>query len=692
MTIKKTLTTTISVLVLLVILLAGNVLFIANEGYKNAERATEMNPIIGDLLKAAGNWAVERGVTNASLGVAGVVSDEMKNKMMHRRTTADAAYNSALKQIENVDFIAKDELVSDLKNKYQNMMSTRQKVDDNVLMTKDERNVDFIKSWVPTATALILSSQNVRFAVAEDFSSADVKLASQTQLQHNAWVTSEFAGRERAIIGGILAANKPISSAVLKKLSLFRGNVEAAWSNIENVVRGSDSAAIKKVVATAKGKFFGEFQQVRSPIYKAGIVGEAYPISAQDWIVEATNAIDTLLVIQESSLEETRSYVARLQEKSETQLLWAGMFLLIGALAGLFSMFSVYKKVLAPMVGLNKSMTVLASGDTELQIPALGQKDEIGDMASSVQVFKENAIEKKRLEAEQIATEKRVAEEKKRSMDKIANDFESQVGSIISSVSSSSKDMSGVAQSMSKMSEEATIKATSAAAGAEEASTNVQAVASAVEELTASISSITESVSRSTNIAAQAKTKADNTTSQVEGLVTSVQKIGEVVNMITEIADQTNLLALNATIEAARAGEAGKGFAVVASEVKGLAAQTSKATEEISSQIGDIQKATTDASDAIAEITQTIEEMDQIASSVSSAVDEQSAATSEIAQNIQQASAGTAEVAKNIAQVTDVNTKAGVASNSVLEAANDLTVESANVQDAVEAFLKTINE
>jgi len=89
-----------------------------------------------------------------------------------------------------------------------------------------------------------------------------------------------------------------------------------------------------------------------------------------------------------------------------------------------------------------------------------------------------------------------------------------------------------------------------------------------------------------------------------------LSRIGDVVNLISTIAAQTNLLALNATIEAARAGAAGRGFAVVASEVKSLATQTSKATDEIASQIAEVQNATNEAVDAIGEISTTIDTID----------------------------------------------------------------------------------
>jgi methyl-accepting chemotaxis protein len=168
------------------------------------------------------------------------------------------------------------------------------------------------------------------------------------------------------------------------------------------------------------------------------------------------------------------------------------------------------------------------------------------------------------------------------------------------------------------------------------------------------------------------------------------QKIGDIVKLINDIASQTNLLALNATIEAARAGEAGKGFAVVASEVKSLATQKSKATEDIAAQISGIQGATQKSVTAIAAIGKTIGEISQIATTIASAVEQQGAATQEIARNVQQAAAGTQEVSSNVAGVTEAATATGEAAGAVERAAGELSAQSQQLRERVDAFLSQV--
>jgi methyl-accepting chemotaxis protein len=361
----------------------------------------------------------------------------------------------------------------------------------------------------------------------------------------------------------------------------------------------------------------------------------------------------------------------------------------------------------------------LAQGDTEVEIPALDRADEIGEMAHAVQVFKENGIEQRRLEAEtkeaRIREEKdkeerlaeasrreqaeveaeaerqsQVMEERRALMNKLADDFETSVGGVVQSVSASSIELKASAQSMSSTAEETNAQSSAVAAAAEQASANVQTVAAAAEELSASIGEITRQVSQSSEIASNAVVEAQHTNQQVQGLAMAAEKIGEVVGLISDIAEQTNLLALNATIEAARAGDAGKGFAVVASEVKNLASQTATATGEIEAQIGDIQAATQEAVAAIQSIGKTITEVNEIATAIATAVEEQSAATQEIARNVEQASAGTSEVTSNIAGVTQAAGETGRAADQMQEAAGELSMQSTTLKVEVDKFLDEI--
>ena len=269
----------------------------------------------------------------------------------------------------------------------------------------------------------------------------------------------------------------------------------------------------------------------------------------------------------------------------------------------------------------------------------------------------------------------------------MADNFESNVKTVVESVASASTEMEMSARTLSDTAEQTSGQSTAVAAASEEASTNVQTVAAAAEQLAQSVEEVGRQVQQSSNITRNAVDQAQKTNEEVEGLASAAEKIREVVGLINDIASQINLLALNATIEAARAGEAGKGFAVVATEVKSLADQTATATEEISSQIGAIQSATEHAVDAIKGIGETINELSEISSAIASAVEEQSAATREIAQSVEQAAAGTADVSHNITGVTGGAQQTGDAASQILEAAGELSKQAEMLRGQVDGFL-----
>jgi methyl-accepting chemotaxis protein len=369
-------------------------------------------------------------------------------------------------------------------------------------------------------------------------------------------------------------------------------------------------------------------------------------------------------------------------------LLIIAILIIAAAVLAIGLMFA--RAISGPIASMTNSMGILAGGDLEAEIPEQGRTDEIGEMASAVQVFKDNAIRAKQMEAEQEEQERRAAEEKKAMMNKMADGFEASVGGIVQSVSSAATELKSSSESMATTAEQTTTQATTVASASEQASSNVQTVASAAEELSSSITEISRQVTQSSEIAGRAVKNAKETDDKIQGLAEAAGKIGEVVEMITGIAEQTNLLALNATIEAARAGEAGKGFAVVASEVKNLANQTAKATEQISGQVNGIQDATKDAVTSIQHIGKTIREVDEIASAIAAAVEEQGAATQEIARNVEQAAVGTQEVSSNIAGVTQAAGESTSAAQQIQSASGELSQQSEMLRAEVDKFMNEV--
>jgi methyl-accepting chemotaxis protein len=478
----------------------------------------------------------------------------------------------------------------------------------------------------------------------------------------------------------------------------FRFNIEQDEKVFERIARSSGAAyevldsmaqtsALSEVAATSKAiiqqyvAVINEVARLNREISETGVqrLDPTHEIVAEGvdrfFAEAAAEQEDDVRIIRESS--------------SDALTLVLGALALVSAALVAVS-FLTARSVSAPVRRLTEAMGRLADGDLDAEVPATDRGDEVGAMARSVLVFRQNGIRMKEMEAGQAEARRQAEEQRKAMMRALADGFEGSVMGIVETVASAATEMQGASTAMSSAASRTSQQASAVAAASGQASSNVQTVAAATEELSASISEIGRQVATSTGIAGQAVEEAERTTGTIRNLVTAAQQIGEVVELITSIAGQTNLLALNATIEAARAGEAGKGFAVVASEVKALANQTAKATEEIQSRVVEIQEATGGAQSAIENIGRTITRMNEIATTIAAAIEEQGAATREITGNVMQAARGTEEVSANIAGVNHAASETGLAASQVLGTSAELARQAETLRGEVTKFISTV--
>ncbi|NET71351.1 MAG: HAMP domain-containing protein [Sphaerospermopsis sp. SIO1G2] len=361
------------------------------------------------LLEAAGHWAVERGVTNSALSSAAIVNDDTRSLIMMRRDKGDAAYKKAVSQMASYDLPEKSMFLEEVHTAYEQLVTIRIAADENMGKPQILRNTKVLKSWVPTMSALIITSQDLRFRLTEQTASTNAELGRQAKLKHFSWLMSEYAGRERAIVGGLISANRGITEKKLVTLAKYRGIVESGWNIVQKLSAASNASVLETVRITGQ-EFFSTYDKVRNAFYDAAINGEPLPLTAKEWITVSTNAINTILATQQASTEETTAYIDALLHQAFLGLLMNAALLIAALCISAYAMYVVIRNVTTPINQLTNCMHQLANGNTSVLIPGSGRSDEIGQMAQSVQIFKDNAIKRIMLEQEQKAAELREQE------------------------------------------------------------------------------------------------------------------------------------------------------------------------------------------------------------------------------------------------------------------------------------------
>ena len=463
----------------------------------------------------------------------------------------------------------------------------------------------------------------------------------------------------------------------------------AAASHLDRAAAALRDPAVTKLVAdlASSGRRNRNIFELKDKEFAGAVTGEKVIEENRALAGELEREVSALRSRSEAAAAETAH--ASVGEIGRGQVILVTLALVSLVAAFGLGCFYIGGSVVRRVSGLGRSMARIAEGDLDAEISTQGT-DEIAEMASALSVLRDARREARRRAEQASAERNRMSEERRNELLTLASRLESEVKTIVETVTGSAAQMHDTAKAMAEVASSANTEAGSAASASAQASHGVHSVATAAEELSASISEIGREVGESATVAAAAVQEAESTRVTMHALADAAQKIGDVLKMIQAVAAQTNLLALNATIESARAGEAGKGFAVVAGEVKALASQTATATEEISRQIRAIQDTTRDAVAAIERIGATISKISEISIAVSSAVEQQDATTREMARNVTTVAQSTSVVSEKVAGLANAAGETGQAAQMMRDHAGELKNQADALRIQVDQFLSRV--
>jgi methyl-accepting chemotaxis protein len=688
MTIRNQLMSLIGLLSLLLIALCVSRAWDARSRLTDAGVASAINDFSNDMLIAAGALAVERGATNGLLGAPAALTDAQVNTIAEQRRQADEALARAIgfTRTEN------DARLATLKRAAEEaqirLVALRRRVDATIAAKSLGEDQALRADWFGGISAVIDRSQALRQAIEADLPPTDPRVAAGFTLKQGAFLASEYAGRERGFMAGALAAQRPLSAAEFVSVGASRGQVEAGWATVR-ARRHLHAPAVQASIDQVEKLYFQDFQGFRLDVLKSAADGK-YAVSGADWFARATAGIAKILETQ-SALRDELAAILGAQQAEASRLLWINLAMVAAALVlFLLSLAVVLRSVLAPLKRMTDVMTQLSGGDLAIEIPAVSPRTEVGAMWAAVGVFRENAAEIRRLEADQKRLEQEETERRQAKMRDVAQDFDQTVRRAAGSVLDGAVGIHKTASRTAERSDDYSSKTVEVAGSAEEIGRRLSGLAASVEELTASIGEIARQATTSADAAQTGSQEVESAAAEIRRLAAAASEIGQVVGLITEIAGQTNLLALNATIEAARAGEAGKGFAVVASEVKNLANQTTRATEDISRRIEGVQAATQSAVSAFERLGLSIRDIAEVSGGIAAAVEEQRAATDEITASLGQLNRTMQEVSANISGMARGSVLSIAGSIEVLWVSTELETEAGALRDAAQGFVSRI--
>ena len=352
----------ISALAIMAVASAGFAAYDAYGRRQDAEAFLKINQISQRLLQSAGQWAVERGMTNAPLKSPDALPAERRAEIVKIRVVADQAFREAAQQLRAVPAMkAAEKDIVEAESAFQAFETFRSKVDDNLAKPGSGRTTEVVEGFAPAITNLIeVAANKLRLTLETLTSPPTVALTQLVGLRHLTAQMAENAGRERAFLGGIIGARSKLTMERIRTIARSRGQVELAWETIRaSRQRGDIPAKIVDAIAGVDNEYFGTYGVIRDAIFAAGETGE-YKITGSDYVARATTAINSILQLADSIGNAADQEATNEAAKSTSNLIVNGAILFASVGLVLLSFWIAFFRILRPLFALTGAMGELA--------------------------------------------------------------------------------------------------------------------------------------------------------------------------------------------------------------------------------------------------------------------------------------------------------------------------------------------
>lgn len=693
--------------VITIVIMAAFIIGFAGSNFTDAvdERAAawqmaKTDALSSDVIGAGEAWAEGRGLTYMALNDARPVNDELITKIVRAHQRGQEAMDQAIARFDHDAPGAAQALSSyrEAAARYEGIYADAREA---LTLPRDARPDGIDRQYLEAATDRLMASQEIRIA-------SIGQSGLLMELKHLAWVMSEYAGRERALVAGKIAANEPIDPLTRAIVIENRGRVLEAWDNISMLVKHSfDDPRLTASMQAGYDHFFTDFDQTRLAVYEASDAGTVYPMMADAWFERSTVAINSLIDITDAAKDIAADEAAMMEKQATLALVFHGLSVLTAFLASIGLIWVVRRHVAVPMDMLGRATRKFTKGDYDAELPLNCAALEVRHLALTLSRFQASAEDRLRLEAEnaqalqqrteerrqRLAAEEQAVAEREERAAKLAQTsarFTDQMHEAVTALATAADELNATADLMLETLGSTTRELGSVARDTRNASGHIQSVASAADQIRIAIGEVANKIEQQrdgTNAAADRSAQTADVVNQLSG---STEAVGSMVGLIDGVAQKTNLLALNATIEAARAGEAGRGFAVVAGEVQQLSNQTADATAKASREVSEMIAAIERSTSGFSEVNAAIQQVNQAAAAIAASVQQQNSATAELSDSVESAATIADRVADRARTVDENAGSAMAAASQVKNASAELSRLADAVRVDVEGFIAAL--